>query len=192
MVGIERFAKRHRQTINELLDTDFCKSQSDSTFRLLMAQLDFAGFDTLLRNWMAAQPGVDKELDTLVTGGKTLPALSLSTPLAHCVSVLRCVSTSTWAWRLPRPPTPPLPVAKSRPCASGWRQSSLRVCWCRPTRCTRSALSLYFAQGGADFLIADKHTRRKRFRLIRDRLIYSRRIPWRTSKREMKRGRDIT
>jgi hypothetical protein len=28
--------------------------------------------------------------------------------------------------------------------------------------------------------------------LIRDRLTYSRRIPWRTSKREIKRGRDIT
>ncbi|WP_255024459.1 ISAs1 family transposase [Cyanobium sp. T1G-Tous] len=30
------------------------------------------------------------------------------------------------------------------------------------------------------------------FRLIRDRLTYARRIPWRTSKREIKRGRDIT
>jgi len=30
------------------------------------------------------------------------------------------------------------------------------------------------------------------FRLIKDRLNYRRRIPWRTSKREIKRGRDIT
>ena len=34
--------------------------------------------------------------------------------------------------------------------------------------------------------------RRKGFRLIRDRLTYGRRIPWRTTKREIKRGRDIT
>ena len=41
-------------------------------------------------------------------------------------------------------------------------------------------------------MIAVKHGRRKGFRLIRDRLTYGRRIPWRTSKREIKRGRDIT
>jgi predicted transposase YbfD/YdcC len=41
-------------------------------------------------------------------------------------------------------------------------------------------------------LIAVKHSRRKGFRLIRDRLTYGRLIPWRTSKREIKRGRDIT
>ena len=34
LVGMERFAKRHRQTLNELLGTDFGKSPSDSTFRL--------------------------------------------------------------------------------------------------------------------------------------------------------------
>jgi len=30
------------------------------------------------------------------------------------------------------------------------------------------------------------------FRLIRDRLTYGRRFTWRTSKREIKRGRDTT
>ena len=72
LVGMERFAKRHRQTLNELLGTDFGKSPSDSTFRLLLAQLDVAGFEILLRDWMAAQPGVAEELDTLVCDGKTL------------------------------------------------------------------------------------------------------------------------
>jgi hypothetical protein len=72
LVGMERFAKRHRQTLNELLGTEFGKSPSDSTFRLLLAQLDVAGFETLLRDWMAAQPGVAEELDTLVCDGKTL------------------------------------------------------------------------------------------------------------------------
>ena len=66
------FAKRHRQPLNELLGTDFGKSPSDSTFRLLLAQLDVTGFETLLCDRMAAQPGVAEELDTLVCDGKTL------------------------------------------------------------------------------------------------------------------------
>ncbi len=66
LVGMERFAKRHRQILNELLGSDFAKSPSDSTFLLLLAQLDVTGFETLLRDWVAAQPGVVEELDTLV------------------------------------------------------------------------------------------------------------------------------
>ena len=72
LVGMERFASRHRQTLNEVLGTDFGKSPSDSTFRLLLAQLDIPAFETLLRDWMEAQPGVAGELDTLVCDGKTL------------------------------------------------------------------------------------------------------------------------
>jgi len=72
LVGMERFAKRHRQTLNELLGTDFGKSPSDSTFRLLLAQLDVPGFETLLRDWISARPGVADEFDTLVCHGKTL------------------------------------------------------------------------------------------------------------------------
>jgi hypothetical protein len=72
LVGMERFAKRHRQTLNDLLGTDFGKSPSDSTFRLLLAQLDVPGFESLLREWMSAQPGVTEELVTLVCDGKTL------------------------------------------------------------------------------------------------------------------------
>jgi len=72
LVGMESFAKRHHQTLNALLDTDFGKSPSDSTFRLLLAQLDVPGFETLLRDWMSAQPGVTEETGTLVCDGKTL------------------------------------------------------------------------------------------------------------------------
>lgn len=68
LVGMERIAKRHHQTINELLGTDFGKSPSDSTFRLLLAQLDVVGFESLLGDWMKSQPGV-AELDTLPCGG---------------------------------------------------------------------------------------------------------------------------
>ena len=72
LVGIERFARRHRQVLNELLGTDFDKEPSDSTFRLLLSQLDVDGFETLLRQWMSAQSGVAEGLDTLVCDGKTL------------------------------------------------------------------------------------------------------------------------
>ena len=37
LVGMKHFAERHRQTLNNLLGTDFGKSPSDSTFRLLLA-----------------------------------------------------------------------------------------------------------------------------------------------------------
>jgi hypothetical protein len=56
LVGMERFAKRHSQTLNDLLGTDFGRLPSDSTFRLLLAQLDVPGVESLLRDWMAAQP----------------------------------------------------------------------------------------------------------------------------------------
>ncbi len=65
LVGMERFAKRHRQTLNELLGTEFGTSPSDSTCRLLLAQLDVPGFETLLRDWMAAQPAVAEGLHVL-------------------------------------------------------------------------------------------------------------------------------
>ncbi|MBM5816968.1 MAG: ISAs1 family transposase [Cyanobacteria bacterium K_Offshore_surface_m2_239] len=80
LVGMERFAKRHRQKLVERLDTDFGKSPSDSTFRLLLAQLVVTGFETLLRDWMAAQPGAAAELDTLVCDGKTLRGSIDETP----------------------------------------------------------------------------------------------------------------
>ena len=63
---MERFAKRHRKALNELLGTHIAKPPSDSTFRLLLAQLDVEGFEALLQQWMAAQPGVAETVDTLV------------------------------------------------------------------------------------------------------------------------------
>ena len=72
LVDIERFAMRYRQTLNELLGNDFCKSASDSTFRLVLAQLDVEGFEGLLQQWMAAQLGMAEGLNTLVCDGNTL------------------------------------------------------------------------------------------------------------------------
>jgi len=40
LMGMERCTKRHRMALNELLGTDGDKPPSDSTFRLLLAQLD--------------------------------------------------------------------------------------------------------------------------------------------------------
>jgi hypothetical protein len=56
----------------ELLGTHVAKSPSDSTFRLLLAQLDVEGFEAMLQQWMAAQPGVTDTVETLVCDGKTL------------------------------------------------------------------------------------------------------------------------
>ena len=48
LVGRERFAKRHRQTLYKLRGTDFGKTRSDSTTRQLLAQLDVPGLESLL------------------------------------------------------------------------------------------------------------------------------------------------
>ncbi len=71
-LGIERFAKQHRKGLNQLLGIHFGKPTSDSTFRLLLAQLDVDGFKALLQEWMAAQPGVSDTVDTLVCDGNTI------------------------------------------------------------------------------------------------------------------------
>jgi hypothetical protein len=49
LMGMERFVKRHRTTLNELHGTDVAKPPSDSIFRLLHAQLDVEGFEALLQ-----------------------------------------------------------------------------------------------------------------------------------------------
>jgi hypothetical protein len=56
----EHFAKRHYKTLNQLLGTHVSKPPSDSTFRLLLAQLDVEQFEAQQqqRQWMGAQPGV--------------------------------------------------------------------------------------------------------------------------------------
>ena len=39
-MGMERFAKPHRKTLNGRLDTQVAKPLADSSFRQLLAQLD--------------------------------------------------------------------------------------------------------------------------------------------------------
>jgi hypothetical protein len=72
LLGMERFAKHHRKVLNELLGTRVAKSPSDSTFRLLLAQLDVDGFQDLLQGWMHVQVGNAEQIDNLLCDGKTL------------------------------------------------------------------------------------------------------------------------
>ena len=72
LMGMERFAKLHRKALNELLGTYIAKSPSDSTFRLLLAQLDVDGFMGLLQDWMRAQIGDSEPVDILSSDGKAL------------------------------------------------------------------------------------------------------------------------
>jgi hypothetical protein len=69
---VERFAKRHRKPLNELLGTHIAKPQSDSTFRLLISKSDVDEFGILLKQWMAAQLGVTETADTMACKGKVL------------------------------------------------------------------------------------------------------------------------
>ena len=96
LLGMERFAKRHCKALNELLGTYIAKSPSDSTFRLLLAQLDVEGFESLLQQWMAAQPGVADTVDTLVCDGKTLRGSIAETAsgAAHFISQVSIYSNS--------------------------------------------------------------------------------------------------
>ena len=105
---MERFAKRHRQTLNELLGSDSGQSPSDSTLRLLLAQLVVTGLVTLLRNWMAAQPGMAIAQTTYATDasseiqalGQLLEAVALEGVL------VLCCSSNTSAIRSTKPATP--------------------------------------------------------------------------------------
>ncbi len=76
---MERFAKRHLQVHDDLLGTDFGKMPSDSTFRLLLPQLDVDAFEALLKGWMAwtlrAMPAPEWAMDTW-PGSATIIAVS--------------------------------------------------------------------------------------------------------------------
>ncbi len=54
------------------LGTHILKSPSDSTFRLLLAQLDLESFEGLPRNWISARLSHAEPIDSLICDGKTL------------------------------------------------------------------------------------------------------------------------
>ncbi len=141
LVGMERFAKRHRQTLNELLGTDFGKSPSGSTFWLLLAQLDVAGFETLLRDWMASQPGVAERLDNLVCDGKTLRGSIAKTASGAAMFIAQVsLYSQTLGVAIAHTAQLAMSAARFRRCASCWRLWSWRVCWCKRMCCMPTAL----------------------------------------------------
>lgn len=72
LMSMQRFANRHRKSLNKLLGTQAAQQPSDPTLRLLLAQLDAEVSESLLQRWIAAQPGVNDAVDTVVCDGKTL------------------------------------------------------------------------------------------------------------------------
>jgi hypothetical protein len=107
LLGMERFAKGHLMILNELLGTQIARPPSDSTFRLLLAQLDVDGFEALLQQWIAAQPGVSETVDTLICDGKTLrgsisktasgAALFIAQISLYCNNLGVAIAQSTYA-----------------------------------------------------------------------------------------------
>ena len=149
LLGMERFAKRHRKTLNQLLGTHIAKSPSDSTFRWLLSQLDVEGFESLLQQWITAQPGVPEMVDTLVSGGKTLRgsiaenasgAARYGLRPTASTSPRRACTPTAWAWPSLRTPTPLTAAARSALCGSCSIAWSSVACWCRRMRCMRTAL----------------------------------------------------
>ena len=178
LVGIGRFARRHRVVLNELLGTDFGKKPSDSTFRLL-SQLDEAGFETLLRQWMSAQSGVAEELDTLVCDGKTLRG-SIAETDSGATRFIAQVSLYSQSLGVAIAQTTYATDAGSETQALRQLLEAIElegVLVQADALHANRPFSLFLAQRGAEFMIAVKHGRRKDFRLIRDRLTYSRKVP---------------
>lgn len=71
------------------LGTQVAKPPLDSTFPVLLAQLDVEGFEAMLQQWIAAQPGVNNPVDTLVCDGKTLRGQLLKSQQGQRVLSLR-------------------------------------------------------------------------------------------------------
>jgi len=98
---MERFAKRHRKTLNELLGTHIAKPPSDSTFRLLLSQLDddrrltFGNLDFTGHFAYVVQVG-DDYTQTYMVDGHRLQAgeMSVESEWAHGGTIVRTLSTA--------------------------------------------------------------------------------------------------
>lgn len=75
---LERFARRHREALNQALDLDFKRWPSDATFLYLFNKAHLQEFGQVLQAWMIGQiPGGTEGLDQLVCDGKTLRGSAL-------------------------------------------------------------------------------------------------------------------
>ena len=135
LLGMARFAKRHRKTLNKLLGIHIAKAPSDWTFRLLIAQLDVEGFESLLLQWMAAQPGITESVDTLECGiaenafgaARFIAQESLySNSLGVAITQNTCATDAGNEIKALRELLDRVELAQG--------------CWCRRMRCMRTAL----------------------------------------------------
>jgi hypothetical protein len=70
---LERFARRHREALNQALGLDYQRWPSDATFLYLFNKAHLQEFGQVLQAWMISQiPGGAEGLDQLVCDGKTL------------------------------------------------------------------------------------------------------------------------
>jgi hypothetical protein len=77
---LERFARRHRQALNQSLGLNYKRWPSDATFLYLFNKAHLQEFGEVLQAWMISQiPGGAEGLDQLVCDGKTLRGSALET-----------------------------------------------------------------------------------------------------------------
>ena len=77
---LERFARRHREALNQALGLEYKRWPSDATFLYLFNKAHLQGFGQVLQAWMISQiPGGAEGLDQLVCDGKTLRGSAIET-----------------------------------------------------------------------------------------------------------------
>jgi hypothetical protein len=77
---LERFARRHREALNQALGLEYRRWPSDATFLYLFNKAHLQGFGQVLQAWMISQiPGGAEGLDQLVCDGKTLRGSAIET-----------------------------------------------------------------------------------------------------------------
>lgn len=77
---LERFARRHREALNQALGLDYKRWPSDATFLYMFNKAHLQEFGQVLQAWMISQiPGGADGLDQLVCDGKTLRGSAIET-----------------------------------------------------------------------------------------------------------------
>jgi len=130
---LERFARRHREALNQALGLEYKRWPSDATFLYLFNKAHLQGFGQVLQAWMISQiPGGAEGLEQLVCDGKTLRGSAIETeegthryglrPTASMSPRSRCMpvhSVSPWLRRHTTPVNPASGLP-SRNCWPAW------------------------------------------------------------------------
>jgi hypothetical protein len=87
---LERFARRHREALNQALGLEYRRWPSDATFLYLFNKAHLQEFGQVLQAWMISQiPGGAEGLDQLVRDGKTLRGSAIEAEDGDCSCGLR-------------------------------------------------------------------------------------------------------